>query len=150
MECCLGRLCWLPGKSSCPQEGGCLPACLPGNCYLPEKAFPGESAIRGNCASFLGSSTVPGKGGCLPAWVEMKLLPAWELLPCWGRPSLERVLLGGTAPGLLGSSAVPGKGLNACLPACEELALSLLDCEVFQVIFPSFLHTKLLNLFTCF
>ena len=44
----------------------------------------------------------------------------------------------------------PGEGwcLPACLPACKEQAIKLVDCEVSQVIFPSFLHTKLLNLFT--
>ena len=45
--------------------------------------------------------------------------------------------------GFLGSQCCPGEG---CLPVCEELVVTLVDSEVTQVIFPSFLHTKLLNL----
>ena len=49
--------------------------------------------------------------------------------------------------GFQGSYAVLGKG-----GACKDLAitpLALVAWEVSQVIFSSFLHTKLLNLFTC-
>ena len=56
----------------------------------------------------------------------------------------------GSCADFLGSHAVLGKG-GTCLPACKELAITLVALvawEVSQVIFPSFLH-KLLNLFTC-
>ena len=69
-------------------------------------------------------------------------------------PSWERAIPGGSA--IRGSALAvwevalsQGRLVPTCLPACEEIAITLVDCEVSQVIFPSFLHTKLLNLFTC-
>ena len=85
-------------------------------------AFPGRSAVWGAALASWEATLSLGRGlfaclpACLPAWEETKLLPAWELLPSWERPSLEGVLLGGCA-GFLGSCAVLGKG-GACLPAC--------------------------------
>ena len=103
-------------------------------------AFPGRSAVRGAPLASWEATLTLGRG-CLPAWEETKLLPAWVLLPSWEWPSLEGVLLGGHA-GFLGKR----------VPACEELAMTLIALvawEVSQVIFPSFLCNKLLNLFTC-
>ena len=82
----------------------------------------------------------------VPAWGETKLLPDWGLFPSWERPSLEGMLIGGVH-WLPGKLCCPGEGW--CLPACKDLAITLVDCKVSQVIFPSFLYNKLLNLFTC-
>ena len=61
-------------------------------------------------------SLVESLTSCLPAWVETKMLSAWELFPSWEWPSLEGVMFGGCT-GFLGSHAVPRKGV-AYLPAC--------------------------------
>ena len=52
---------------------------------------------------------------------------------------------------LPGKLHYPRKG-GACLPACKELAVTLVALvawEASQVIFPSLLHNRMLNLFTC-
>ena len=56
------------------------------------------------------------------------------------------MLLGGPC-WLPGKLCCPREG--GCLPACKELAITLVAWGVSQVIIPSFLHYKLLNLFTC-
>ena len=114
-------------------------------------AFPGRSAVGGAMLASWEAALSLGRGlpACLIALEETKLLPAWELLPSWEWPFLEGVLLG-RPHWLPGKPHCPGEG--GCLPACKELAITLVALVawgVSQVIFPSFLHNKLLNLFTC-
>ena len=99
-------------------------------------AFPERSAVRGAVLASWDVTLSLGRGlhACLLAWEETKLLPAWELLPSWERPSLEGVLLGGLH--------CPREG---CMYACKELAITIVDFEVTQVIFPSFLSTNLVH-----
>ena len=66
--------------------------------------FPGRSAVRGDCAGFLGGCTVLGKGG------------TW---------------------------------LTVCLQELAVTLVVLVAWKASQVIFPSFLHNRMFNLFTC-
>ena len=107
---------------------------LPGSCFLTGKGLPQKVCCLGAVLASWEATLSLGRGllACLPTWGETKLLPTWELLPSWERPSLERVLLGGLCwpPGKQHCTREVG-----CLLACKELAITLLDCEVSQVIF---------------
>ena len=123
--------------------------------------FPGRSAVRVNCTGFLGSSTIleiaslgispvntnflgrSAVGGGHTGFLESSADP--------GRTSLGVSIVSTVFPeesdiradcaGLLGSSAVLGKGVTTW-------GVVLVAWEASQVIFPSFLHSKLFNLFT--
>ena len=162
--------------------------------------FPWE-ALRALClAGHLGICLPDLVVTWLPAWLEGRLLPAWEGLSPAGvfvvasLPAWEEVLslgMGGTVwvvaakllPSLGGGehlpgNELPGKLLNCflflregehlpaclpemplncflpweegeCLPAWEETKFWEELNEVTLVIFPSFLFSKLLNLFSC-
>ena len=80
------------------------------------------------------------------------LLASWEaVLPQGGPPwesallalsSQERVILGQTALASWEAALSWGRGMTAC-------GVALVAWEASQFIFPSFLHPKLLKLFTC-
>ena len=140
---------WLPAQLSY-----CLTACLirGGVVTCLGRAFPCRSA-RGDCTVCVGGSAIPrkvwnclsyclpGKLNCLLPQGEGEHLPDClpgkliEHLPIW-----EAKLL--PSPG--------GRWGLACLPAWEATKpWEELGCVDTPVIFPSFLFSKLLNLFSC-
>ena len=113
-----------------------LPTCLPEwpelllSCFLPQgegEHLPGRPR-KPDCLPemLLNCFLSKGEGEHLPAWVAWEAwLPAWDatkLLPSLG-----------------------GRFVPACLPASE----AKYGEELTLVIFPSFLFSKLLNLFSC-
>ena len=151
---------WLPAQDATkllPSLGG---RWVPGwevtswEAWLPawDKLLPSP---RGRWVPACAAKLLPSPGGRWPPGWEVTTWKAWEAsLPAWDKlPPSPR---GGWAPACLpdwvacATKLLPslgGRRVPACLPAWEDKFGEFKELAL--VIFPSFLFSKLLNLFNC-
>ena len=124
--------------------------------------FLGRSAVGVDCTGFLGSSAVPeiASLGISPvsanfpgrSVVRGATLASWEAMLSWGGSAWESALLALSfwERVILGQTVLASwEAALSCRMGVTAWEVALVAWEASTVIFPSFLHTKLLNLFTC-